>query len=162
MSRPTKRNCWASIRGQSWPIAERWCKGACAAAPWPAAYPSRSGSVTLNWDTELGQDVTIGPNVVFGPGVKIASNVEIRAFCHSKAFPSPRARNRPFARLRPPEIGETPISAIVVEVKKAVIEAGAKVNHLTYYRRRKGRRRRQCRRWPITCNYERLRQAFHR
>ena len=91
-------------------------------------------SVTLNWDTELGQDVTIGPNVVFAEGVKIAGNVEIRAFCHLEGVTiASGATVGPFARLRPgAEIGENAHIGNFVEVKKAVIEAGAKVNHLTY------------------------------
>jgi bifunctional UDP-N-acetylglucosamine pyrophosphorylase/glucosamine-1-phosphate N-acetyltransferase len=113
-------------------------------------------SVTLNWDTELGQDVTIGPNVVFAEGVKIASNVEIRAFCHLEGVTiASGATIGPFARLRPgAEIGENAHIGNFVEVKKAVIEAGAKVNHLTYIGDARVGAGANVGAGTITCNYD--------
>ncbi len=76
----------------------------------------------------------VEPNVFFGPGVMVEDNVEIKANCHFE-----RARIRegavvgPFARLRPgADIGPGVKIGNFVEVKQAVIEAGAKVNHLAY------------------------------
>ena len=85
-------------------------------------------------DTVLGRDVTIEPNVVFGPGVTVADDVRIRAFSHIEgATIAAGAIVGPFARLRPgAEIGENAHIGNFVEVKQASIEAGAKVNHLTY------------------------------
>jgi bifunctional UDP-N-acetylglucosamine pyrophosphorylase/glucosamine-1-phosphate N-acetyltransferase len=113
-------------------------------------------SVTLNWDTELGQDVTIGPNVVFGQGVKVASDVEIRAFCHLEGvIIASGALIGPFARLRPgAEIGENAHIGNFVEVKKAVIEAGAKVNHLTYVGDARVGAGANLGAGTITCNYD--------
>ena len=85
-------------------------------------------------DTKLGQDVTIGPNVFFGPGVTVADGAEIRPFCHIEgAVIGPGAIVGPFARLRPgAKLGEGVRVGNYVEVKAAVLDAGAKVNHLTY------------------------------
>lgn len=113
-------------------------------------------SVTLNWDTELGQDVTIGPNVVFGDRVVVASDVEIRAFCHLEGVKiASGAQIGPFARLRPgAEIGENAHIGNFVEVKKAVIEAGAKVNHLTYIGDARVGAGANIGAGTITCNYD--------
>ena len=114
------------------------------------------GSVTFNWDTRLGQDVTIGPNVVFGPGVTVADGVDIRPFCHLEGVTIARgAQIGPFARLRPgAEIGEDAHIGNFVEVKKAVIEAGAKVNHLTYIGDARVGARANVGAGTITCNYD--------
>ena len=91
-------------------------------------------SVYFSWDTALGQDVTIGPNTVFGPGVCVADNVTIHAHCHLEgAKVADGAEVGPYARLRPgAEIGPGAKIGNFVEVKKAIVEAGAKVNHLSY------------------------------
>jgi bifunctional UDP-N-acetylglucosamine pyrophosphorylase/glucosamine-1-phosphate N-acetyltransferase len=113
-------------------------------------------SVTLNWDTELGQDVTIGPNVVFAAGVKVASNVEIRPFCHLEGVTiASGATIGPFARLRPgAEIGENAHIGNFVEVKKASIEAGAKINHLSYIGDARVGAGANIGAGTITCNYD--------
>src|SRR5690606_14279701 len=82
----------------------------------------------------LGRDVTVEPNVVFGPGVEIADGATIHAFCHLEgARVGPEVSIGPFARLRPGAVLEEG-SRIgnFVEVKNAVLGAGAKANHLTY------------------------------
>jgi len=91
-------------------------------------------TVHLCHDTEIEPDVAIEPNVVFGPGVSIAAGARIRAFSHIEgARIGPGAEVGPFARLRPgAELGEKAKVGNFCEVKKAVIDAGAKVNHLTY------------------------------
>jgi bifunctional UDP-N-acetylglucosamine pyrophosphorylase/glucosamine-1-phosphate N-acetyltransferase len=85
-------------------------------------------------DTEIGADVVIEPNVFFGPGVRIADGARIRAFSHIEgASIGPKAVIGPFARLRPgAEIGAEARVGNFVEVKKAVLGAGAKANHLSY------------------------------
>jgi bifunctional UDP-N-acetylglucosamine pyrophosphorylase / glucosamine-1-phosphate N-acetyltransferase len=92
------------------------------------------GTVYFSFDTILGRDVTVGPNVVFGPGVSVGDNVEIRAFCHFEgAEIAGGAVIGPFARLRPgARIGVDAHIGNFVEIKEAVIETGAKVNHLSY------------------------------
>jgi bifunctional UDP-N-acetylglucosamine pyrophosphorylase / glucosamine-1-phosphate N-acetyltransferase len=85
-------------------------------------------------DTEIGRDVLIEPNVFFGPGVSVADTVTIRANCHIEgAHIASGAEIGPFARLRPGTVlGQKTKIGNFVEVKKSVLEAGAKVNHLSY------------------------------
>jgi bifunctional UDP-N-acetylglucosamine pyrophosphorylase / glucosamine-1-phosphate N-acetyltransferase len=91
-------------------------------------------TVWLSWDTEIGAETMIEPNVVFRPGVKIAGGVIIRAFCHLEgANVAVGAEIGPFARLRPgAEMGRKSKAGNFVEIKKAKIGEGAKINHLTY------------------------------
>ena len=91
-------------------------------------------TIWFAWDTVIGRDVTIGANVVFGPGVTIADRVTINPFCHIEgATIAAGAIVGPFARLRPgAQIGAQAHVGNFVEVKKAVLGAGAKANHLTY------------------------------
>jgi bifunctional UDP-N-acetylglucosamine pyrophosphorylase/glucosamine-1-phosphate N-acetyltransferase len=91
-------------------------------------------SVYFSFDTYLGRDVTVGPNVFFGPGVTVGDGVEIKGFCHIEgATIEPGAAVGPFARLRPgAQIGGDARIGNFVEVKQASVEAGAKVNHLSY------------------------------
>jgi bifunctional UDP-N-acetylglucosamine pyrophosphorylase/glucosamine-1-phosphate N-acetyltransferase len=91
-------------------------------------------TVHLCHDTEIEPDATIEPNVVFGPGVRVAAGARIRAFSHFEgASVGANAEVGPFARLRPgAELHAKAKVGNFCEVKKAVIEEGAKVNHLTY------------------------------
>lgn len=91
-------------------------------------------SVWFAADTKLGRDVTVEPHVVFGPGVEIADGATIKAFSHIEgATIATKAVIGPFARLRPgARIGEKAKVGNFVEVKKAVLGAGAKANHLSY------------------------------
>lgn len=85
-------------------------------------------------DTVIGRDTVIEPNVVFGPGVTIESGARIRAFSHLEGCHVSRgAEVGPYARLRPgAELAEDTRIGNFVEIKNAVIDAGAKVNHLSY------------------------------
>lgn len=99
-------------------------------------------TVWLSYDTVIGRDVTIEPNVFIGPGVVIEDRVTIRANSHivgvhGKDKAGLRIREGaiigPFARLRPgADIGPDVHIGNFVEVKNAVLEAGAKANHLAY------------------------------
>ncbi|OYU34581.1 bifunctional UDP-N-acetylglucosamine diphosphorylase/glucosamine-1-phosphate N-acetyltransferase GlmU [Novosphingobium sp. PASSN1] len=91
-------------------------------------------TVWFAWDTKLGRDVTVEQNVVFGPGVTVADNVSIHAFCHIEgARLESGASVGPFARLRPGAVLEEQAKVgNFVEVKNAVLHAGAKASHLTY------------------------------
>ncbi len=91
-------------------------------------------TVHLCHDTEIAADAVIEPNVVFGPGVRVAAGARIRAFSHLEgASVGENAEVGPFARLRPgAELGRKAKVGNFCEVKKAVVEDGAKVNHLTY------------------------------
>ncbi|WP_441339489.1 bifunctional UDP-N-acetylglucosamine diphosphorylase/glucosamine-1-phosphate N-acetyltransferase GlmU [Novosphingobium sp. Chol11] len=91
-------------------------------------------TVFFAYDTQLGRDVLVEPNVVFGPGVKVADNAVIRAFSHLEgANIGQGAEIGPYARLRPgANIGAKAKVGNFVEIKKAELNEGAKVNHLSY------------------------------
>src|SRR6185295_2463792 len=91
-------------------------------------------TVYLAADTTFGNDVTIEPFVVIGPGVSIADGAVIHAFSHIvQASIGKNASVGPYARLRPgTSLGEGARIGNFVEAKAAVLEAGVKVNHLTY------------------------------
>jgi bifunctional UDP-N-acetylglucosamine pyrophosphorylase/glucosamine-1-phosphate N-acetyltransferase len=113
-------------------------------------------------DTQIGRDVTIEPNVVFGPGVTVGDGVEILAHCHIEgATIAAGARVGPFARLRPgADIGADAHIGNYVEVKKAKIEAGAKVNHLTYIGDARIGAKTNIGAGTITCNYDGFEKHF--
>ncbi|HJT43332.1 MAG TPA: bifunctional UDP-N-acetylglucosamine diphosphorylase/glucosamine-1-phosphate N-acetyltransferase GlmU [Rhizomicrobium sp.] len=85
-------------------------------------------------DTVVENDVEIEPFVVFGPGVTVKTGARIRGHSHLEgATVASGALVGPFARLRPgAKIGEGAHIGNFVEVKNALIEKGAKANHLTY------------------------------
>jgi bifunctional UDP-N-acetylglucosamine pyrophosphorylase/glucosamine-1-phosphate N-acetyltransferase len=91
-------------------------------------------TVFLCADTKFGKDVVVEPYVVFGENVTVADGAIIRSFSHVVgAQVGKDALVGPFARLRPgTRLGEGSHIGNFVEVKEAVIEAGAKANHLTY------------------------------
>lgn len=107
-------------------------------------------------DTLIGRDVSIGPNVVFGPAVTIESGATIEAFCHLEGCHVSRgARIGPFARLRPgAEIAEDAHIGNFVEIKNAIVEEGAKANHLTYVGDARVGPRANLGAGTITCNYD--------
>ena len=85
-------------------------------------------------DTKIDNDVEIEPFVVFGPGVTVKTGARLRSHSHLEgASVASGAIIGPFARLRPgAEIGENAHIGNFVEVKNAILGAGAKANHLTY------------------------------
>jgi bifunctional UDP-N-acetylglucosamine pyrophosphorylase/glucosamine-1-phosphate N-acetyltransferase len=91
-------------------------------------------TVYLAADTTFGSDVTIEPFVVIGPGVTIADGAVIHSFSHIvQATIGKKASVGPYARLRPgTSLGEGVRIGNFVETKAATLEAGAKVNHLSY------------------------------
>jgi len=91
-------------------------------------------TVYLAADTKFGKDVVVEPYVVFGEKVTVDDGAVIRSFSHlAGAHVGKGAIVGPFARLRPgAELGEGAHIGNFVEIKAAVIEAGAKANHLTY------------------------------
>lgn len=91
-------------------------------------------TVFLSSDTKFGRDVVVEPFVVFGPGVIVEDNAVIRSFSHlDRAHVGKGALVGPYARLRPgTRLHEDVHIGNFVEVKEAVIEAGAKANHLSY------------------------------
>jgi bifunctional UDP-N-acetylglucosamine pyrophosphorylase / glucosamine-1-phosphate N-acetyltransferase len=91
-------------------------------------------TVFLSTDTTFGRDVVVEPFVVFGPGVTVADNAVIRSFSHlDRAHVGKGALVGPYARLRPgAHLGADVHIGNFVEIKEAVIEDGAKANHLAY------------------------------
>src|SRR5436853_1824419 len=91
-------------------------------------------TVFLSADTKFGRDVTVEPFVVFGPGVTVEDNAVIRSFSHlDRAHVGKGALVGPYARLRPGAwLGQDVHIGNFVEIKEAVIEDGAKANHLAY------------------------------
>jgi len=119
-------------------------------------------SVHLSLDTKLGHDVVVHPFVVFGPGVTVGDGVEIRSFSHlEQTTIAPGAAIGPYARLRPgSEIGAGAHIGNFVEIKNSRIEAGAKVNHLTYLGDATVGAKANIGAGTITCNYDGI--AKHR
>ncbi len=113
-------------------------------------------TVWFSCDTRIGRDVVIGPSVAFGPGVTVADGAEIRAFCHIEgADIGPGAIVGPFARLRPgARISAQARVGNFVEVKNAVLGAGAKANHLSYVGDAEVGANANIGAGTITCNYD--------
>jgi bifunctional UDP-N-acetylglucosamine pyrophosphorylase / glucosamine-1-phosphate N-acetyltransferase len=113
-------------------------------------------SVFFSFDTHIAADVTIEPNVFFGPGVTIESGAVIHAFSHMEGCSiGEGAEVGPFARLRPgAQLHEKVKIGNFVEVKKAVFEAGAKANHLSYIGDAHVGARANIGAGTITCNYD--------
>ena len=113
-------------------------------------------STLFSFDTRLGRDVIVGAHVVFAPGVVVGDRVEIKPFCHlEQTRIAPGALVGPYARLRPgADIGPDVHIGNFVEVKNATIEAGAKVNHLTYIGDARVGARANVGAGTITCNYD--------
>jgi len=107
-------------------------------------------------DTKLGKDVTVEPYVVFGPGVTVEDGATIRSFSHLQgAHVGPGAIVGPFARLRPGARLEQGVHiGNFVEIKEAVIEAGAKANHLAYIGDARVGEGANIGAGTITCNYD--------
>jgi bifunctional UDP-N-acetylglucosamine pyrophosphorylase/glucosamine-1-phosphate N-acetyltransferase len=113
-------------------------------------------TVFLSWDTKIGRDVLIEPHVVVGPGVTIEDGATIHAFSHLEgARVAGGASIGPYARLRPgADIAAKARIGNFVEVKNATVEAGAKVNHLTYIGDARIGAGANIGAGTITCNYD--------
>ncbi len=113
-------------------------------------------TVHLSWDTNIAPETVIEPNVFFGPGVTVAGPARIRAYSHLEgATVAAGAEVGPFARLRPgADLREKSKVGNFCEVKKAVIDTGAKVNHLTYIGDAEVGAGANIGAGTITCNYD--------
>jgi bifunctional UDP-N-acetylglucosamine pyrophosphorylase/glucosamine-1-phosphate N-acetyltransferase len=113
-------------------------------------------TVYLAADTTFGKDVTIEPFVVIGPGVSIADGAVIHAFSHIvQASIGKKASVGPYARLRPgTSLGEGARIGNFVETKAATLEAGVKVNHLSYVGDAHVGANANIGAGTITCNYD--------
>jgi bifunctional UDP-N-acetylglucosamine pyrophosphorylase/glucosamine-1-phosphate N-acetyltransferase len=113
-------------------------------------------TVFLSMDTKIGRDVVIEPHVVIGPGVVIDDGAIIHAFSHLEgARVATGASIGPYARLRPgADIASKARIGNFVEIKAATIEAGAKVNHLSYIGDARVGAGANIGAGTITCNYD--------
>ncbi|MEO3999269.1 bifunctional UDP-N-acetylglucosamine diphosphorylase/glucosamine-1-phosphate N-acetyltransferase GlmU [Mesorhizobium sp. CAU 1732] len=113
-------------------------------------------TVHLSHDTQIAQDALIEPNVFFGPGVTVASGARIRAFSYlEQATVAENAEIGPFARLRPgARIGRKAKVGNFCEVKNAVLDEGAKINHLSYVGDAHVGAKANLGAGTITCNYD--------
>ena len=113
-------------------------------------------TVFLSMDTKFGRDVIVEPHCVFGPGVTVEDDVVIHSFSHLEgARVASKAVLGPYARLRPgAEIATQAKIGNFVEIKAATIEAGAKVNHLSYIGDARVGAGANIGAGTITCNYD--------
>jgi len=112
-------------------------------------------NVVIEGAVELGDNVVIGPNNVLrdariGAGTVIQPNCVIE-----EASVGRDCRIGPFARLRPgADIGDGAHIGNFVEVKKSVVGAGSKVNHLAYVGDTTLGKHVNVGAGTITCNYD--------
>ena len=113
-------------------------------------------TVYLAADTKFGSDVTIEPFVVIGPGVSIADGAVIHSFSHIvQATIGKNTSVGPYARLRPgTSLGDGGKIGNFVETKAATLEAGVKVNHLSYIGDAHVGANSNIGAGTITCNYD--------
>ncbi|MBR1120882.1 bifunctional UDP-N-acetylglucosamine diphosphorylase/glucosamine-1-phosphate N-acetyltransferase GlmU [Bradyrhizobium lablabi] len=113
-------------------------------------------TIFLAADTKFGRDVTIEPFVFIGPGVSIADGAVIHSFSHIvQASIGKNASVGPYARLRPgTSLGDGSRIGNFVETKAATLEAGVKVNHLSYIGDAHVGANSNIGAGTITCNYD--------
>jgi bifunctional UDP-N-acetylglucosamine pyrophosphorylase/glucosamine-1-phosphate N-acetyltransferase len=113
-------------------------------------------TVYLAADTTFGKDVTIEPFVVIGPGVSIADGTVIHSFSHIvEARIGKKVSVGPYARIRPgTSLGDGARIGNFVETKAATLEAGVKVNHLSYVGDAHVGANSNLGAGTITCNYD--------
>lgn len=129
--------------------------------------------VYIGVDVHLAQDVTIGLDVALhgatsvaehvvieGPTVvrdsRIDTGAHVHAFSHlQEAHVAADAVVGPYARLRPgSDVGPKARVGNFVEIKNAVLEEGAKVNHLSYVGDARVGTKANVGAGTITCNYD--------
>jgi bifunctional UDP-N-acetylglucosamine pyrophosphorylase / glucosamine-1-phosphate N-acetyltransferase len=113
-------------------------------------------TIFLAADTTFGSDVTIEPFVVIGPGVSIGDGTVIHSFSHIvQASIGKKVSVGPYARLRPgTSLGDSSRIGNFVETKAATLEAGVKVNHLSYVGDAHVGANSNLGAGTITCNYD--------
>jgi len=113
-------------------------------------------SVYLQKNTKFGRNVVIHQNVVIGKNVEIGDNVEIKAFSQlEECVIGNNVVIGPYARIRPgTEIGEGAKIGNFVEIKKSLIDEGAKISHLTYIGDSEVGKNANIGAGTVTCNYD--------
>ncbi len=117
---------------------------------------SAPATVFLSHDTKIGAETTLEPNQYFGPGVTIGNSTKIRANCHfEECSVADNCDIGPYARLRPgAQISNSAKVGNFVEIKKANVGEGAKVNHLSYIGDAEIGAKANIGAGTITCNYD--------
>ena len=112
-------------------------------------------NLILEGEVEIGSNVSIGPNCVIKDS-KIGDGVEILANSHiDGAVVASNAQIGPYARLRPgTDLAEKTKVGNFVEIKKASVGVGSKVNHLSYIGDAKLGSDVNVGAGTITCNYD--------
>jgi bifunctional UDP-N-acetylglucosamine pyrophosphorylase / glucosamine-1-phosphate N-acetyltransferase len=113
-------------------------------------------TIFLAADTSFGKDVTIEPFVVIGPGVTIDDGTVIHSFSHIvQSKIGKKTSVGPYARMRPgTSLGDGGKIGNFVETKAATLEAGVKVNHLSYIGDAEVGANSNIGAGTITCNYD--------
>ena len=113
-------------------------------------------TVHLAADTTFGSDVTIEPFVVIGPGVTIADGAVIHSFSHIvQSSIGKNASVGPYARLRPgTSLGDGAQDRQFRRDQGRDLEAGVKVNHLSYIGDAHVGAKSNLGAGTITCNYD--------
>jgi len=114
------------------------------------------GTVFLSHDTSIGADSVIEPNVVFGPGVRLEADVLVRSFSHLEGCHiASGVTVGPYARIRPGTLMEQGSRVgNFCELKNVSVEAGAKINHLSYVGDARVGAGANIGAGTITCNYD--------
>ncbi|WP_022686736.1 bifunctional UDP-N-acetylglucosamine diphosphorylase/glucosamine-1-phosphate N-acetyltransferase GlmU [Sphingomonas phyllosphaerae] len=143
-------------RGELAAVEHAWQQARRAQAMADGATLIAPQTVFFSHDTVLGRDVTVEPNVVFGTGVTVHDGATIHAFSHLEGAEVGRdAAVGPYARLRPGAIlSDAAKVGNFVEIKKARVGVGAKVNHLTYLGDAEVGAGANIGAGTITCNYD--------
>lgn len=113
-------------------------------------------TIYLSFDTVFGRDVVVEPNVFCGPGVKIGDSVTVHGFTHLEdVIVAQGSSIGPFARIRGgAHLKDNVKVGNFVEIKKSVIEQGAKMNHLAYIGDSSVGAKSNIGAGTITCNYD--------
>jgi len=113
-------------------------------------------------DTVVEAGAVIFPNVFFGPGVRVGSGTIIFSFSHLEGCRiGENAAVGPYARMRPgADLGDRVKVGNFVEIKKASIEAGAKISHLSYIGDARVGENANIGAGTITCNYNGYEKFF--
>jgi len=137
-----------------------WQRRARAAALESGVSMPAPDTVWFSHDTRIGADAVVDQNVVFAPGVTVEGGAHIRAFSHLEGCRVARgAVVGPYARLRPgAELAEDTRVGNFVEIKNAILMAGAKANHLSYIGDAEVGAGSNIGAGTITCNYDGVRK----
>lgn len=113
-------------------------------------------TIYFSYDTVIAGGTVVEPNVYFGKNVTIGTGCHIKASSHLEgATLADHVTVGPFARLRTGTVLENNVKiGNFVETKTAIVETGAKINHLSYVGDAFVGRDANIGAGTITCNYD--------